>query len=94
MRIGDWGIGSRDLKVVKTGAIALGTAALAAGCNVQVSMPTAEAASQAMTEGASLDEVGGLEPGSQIQNQLMHSYTHDSMTDFIITNSGHQRRGF
>lgn len=72
------------------------SAALLSGCNVQVSMNSAQAAPVEAASATSVQTtVGGFEdPSSQIQGQLMHSYTHDAMADFIISNSGAQGRGF
>lgn len=66
---------------------------LLTGCNLQVSVSSAEAAPQSngLANSSTEEIVGGLEPGAEIQNQLMHSYSHDAMADFIMTNSGSQR---
>ncbi len=86
----------RGLDLGFVAASLLSTLALLSGCNVQVSMNSAQAAPGELASASPVQTaVGGLEePSSQIQGQLMHSYTHDAMADFIISNSGVQRRGF
>ncbi|RYZ66144.1 MAG: hypothetical protein EOP05_19555 [Proteobacteria bacterium] len=71
-------------------ACALLSAVLFSGCGMKIGMPTAEASADSIPASDSASNID-LSPTAGAESQLMHSYSHEPMADFILTNTGTRR---